>query len=87
MLISDCTKKCGFDLEGTVVAPQEKEECMILVPDLPKQGFSNTFPCQIHIEANCTTYCHVHLNFIKFTLPPCDQNLTETAGVCDLIDR
>ena len=88
LLFADCLKGCDFNTEHTVVAPKVKQDlCLLTIPDNPKRVHNTTFPCQIEIQANCTSFCQVHLHFHKFNLEPCKQNLTEHDSVCSQVNR
>ena len=87
-LFADCLKGCDFNTEHVIAAPRVKQDlCLVTIPDNPKCEHNTTFPCQIEIQANCTSFCQVHLHFHKFNLDPCKQNLTEHDNVCSQVNR
>ncbi len=88
--VSDCVETCTFDGMGrsVVVTDEADEHCAISMPDNPIKNDSQTFPCQIEIQANCTGLCHVHLTFAKFELPKCKENITDYEFTsCDQLDK
>ncbi len=66
--------------------------CAVSMPDNPYTADSDgaILPCQLAIQTNCSAFCNVQLQFDKFDLEECEENVTDVRNDfthCHLIDK